>query len=154
MSSSLDLAGGPVGGVSHTAVQAVHSATTTTRQRAGRVTDSREAARGHGRTMTDDAAEEAADKAADGDRLLEGEDPQTPYLEDATHWVTVYSELLGVKRDLVGVSENRLPELSADARHEVAATDLVVLEAEMKRFSRRLSYWRERCVELGESSQG
>jgi len=104
--------------------------------------------------MTDDAAEEAADKAADGDRLLEGEDPQTPYLEDATHWVTVYSELLGVKRDLVGVSENRLPELSADARHEVAATDLVVLEAEMKRFSRRLTYWRERCVELGESSQG
>jgi len=36
----------------------------------------------------------------------------------------------------------------------VAATDLVVLEAEMKRFSRRLTYWRERCVELGESSQG
>jgi hypothetical protein len=102
----------------------------------------------------DEPAEEAAEKAADGDRLLAGEDPQTSYLEDATHWVTVYSELLGVKRDLVGAAEERLPELSAEARHEVAATDLVVLDAEMKRFSRRLAYWRERCVELGESSEG
>lgn len=102
--------------------------------------------------MTDEPAEEAAGKAADEDRLLEGENSHTPYLEDATHWVTVYSELLGVKRDLVGVSESRLPELSAEARQEVASTDLVVLDEEMKRFSRRLSYWRERCVELGGSS--
>ena len=45
--------------------------------------------------MGDDQAEEAADKAVDPDRLLEGEDPSTTYLDDATHWVTVYSELLG-----------------------------------------------------------
>jgi hypothetical protein len=104
--------------------------------------------------MTDEPAEEAAEKVADDERLLEGENPDTTYLEDATHWVTVYSELLGVKRDLVGVSELRLPELSADARHEVASTDLVVLDEEMKRFSRRLAYWRERCVVLGGSAPG
>jgi hypothetical protein len=103
--------------------------------------------------MTDEPAQEAAEKAADGDRLLEGENSETPYLDDAAHWVTVYSELLAVKRDLVGVAEDRLPDMAREARHEVAATDLVVLDAEMKRFSRRLAYWRERCVELGESSQ-
>jgi hypothetical protein len=103
--------------------------------------------------MGDEPAEDAADKAVDGDRLLEGEDPATPYLEDAAHWVTVYSELLSVKRELVGVSEERLPELPKEARHELASTDLVVLDAEMKRFSRRLAYWRERCVELGGGTQ-
>jgi hypothetical protein len=99
--------------------------------------------------MADDNADEAAENSVDGGRLLEGEDPNTVYLEDATHWVTVYSELLGVKRDLVGVAEGRLPDLPEDARQEVAATDLVVLDAEMKRFSSRLAYWRQRCVELG-----
>jgi hypothetical protein len=65
--------------------------------------------------------------------------------------VTVYNELLAVKRDLVGVTENRLPDMPKEARHEVATTDLVVLDAEMKRFSRRLTFWRQRCVELGDS---
>ena len=75
------------------------------------------------------------------------------YLEDATHWVTVYSELLGVKRDLVAVSESHLPEMPDEARRELASTDLVVLDAEMKRFSRRLEFWRARCVELGGNPQ-
>ncbi len=99
--------------------------------------------------MADDQAEEAAQKAVDDDRLLEGEDPKTTYLDDATHWVTVYSELLAVKRDLVGVVESRLPDMPDEARREVATSDLVVLDAEMKRFSERVEFWRERCVELG-----
>jgi hypothetical protein len=101
--------------------------------------------------MADDQTDEAAEKTVDPERLLEGEDPRTTYLDDATHWVTVYSELLAVKRDLVAVSEGKLPDLAKEARHEVATTDLVVLDAEMKRFSQRLSFWRERCVELGGS---
>jgi hypothetical protein len=96
-----------------------------------------------------DAPEEAGDKAVDDDRLLEGEDPKTPYLDDATHWVTVYTELLAVKRELVGVTEAQLPDMAVEARREVAATDLVVLDAEMKRFSRRLEFWRQRCLDLG-----
>lgn len=96
-----------------------------------------------------DDPEEAGEKAVDEDRLLDGEDPKTPYLDDATHWVTVYTELLGVKRELVAVSEAHLPDMADEARKEVANTDLVVLDAEMKRFSRRLEFWRLRCVELG-----
>jgi hypothetical protein len=96
-----------------------------------------------------DAPEEAGDKAVDDDRLLEGEDPKTPYLDDATHWVTVYTELLGVKRELVGVTEAQLPDMPVEARREVASTDLVVLDAEMKRFSRRLEFWRQRCLDVG-----
>jgi hypothetical protein len=100
-----------------------------------------------------DAAEDAGEKAVDEDRLLEGEDPKTPYLDDATHWVTVYTELLGVKRELVGVSEAHLSDMQEEARREVASTDLVVLDAEMKRFSRRLEFWRQRCLQLGGTPQ-
>lgn len=103
--------------------------------------------------MSADTAKDAAEKSVDPDRLLTGEDPDTPYLEDATHWVAVYTELLAVKRDLVGVSEERLGDLREEARREVASTDLVVLQAEMKRFSRRLSFWRSRCAEIGGSAQ-
>jgi hypothetical protein len=102
--------------------------------------------------MADERTEKAAAKAVDDERLLEGEDPGSPYLEDATHWVQVYGELLAVKRDLLGTAEKTLGVLEPEARREVASTDLVVLDAEMKRFSRRLTYWRERCVELGESA--
>ena len=102
--------------------------------------------------MAQDQANEAAAKAVDEDRLLEGENPDTTYLEDAVHWVTVYGELLRVKRELVGVTENRLPDLPAEARREVASTDLVVLDAEAKRFSERLTFWRQRCAELGGST--
>lgn len=100
-----------------------------------------------------DSPEEAGEKAVDEDRLLEGENSNTPYLDDATHWVTVYTELLGVKRELVGVTEAHLPDMQVEARREVASTDLVVLDEEMKRFSRRLEFWRNRCVELGGTPQ-
>lgn len=100
----------------------------------------------------DEAAHDAAHDSVDDDRLLEGEDPATTYLDDATHWVTVYSELLGVKRDLLGMTEESLEGLQPEARREIASTDLVVLDTEMKRFARRLEYWRQRCVELGGAS--
>ncbi|MBJ7608780.1 MAG: hypothetical protein JF887_05030 [Candidatus Dormibacteraeota bacterium] len=96
-----------------------------------------------------ESAREAAGKSVDEDRLLEGEDPKSRYLDDAAHWVTVYSQLLAVKSELLTASEVRLPALQPEARHEIASTDLVVLDAEMKRFSRRLGYWRQRCLELG-----
>ena len=100
----------------------------------------------------DEVAHEAAHDSVDGDRLLEGEDPRTTYLDDATHWVTVYSELLAVKRDLLGVTEASLEGMQPEGRRELASTDLVVLDTEMKRFARRLEFWRGRCVALGGAS--
>ena len=101
--------------------------------------------------MTDPRVERAAEQSVDEDRLLDGEDPSTPYYEDATHWMTVYGELLGVKRDLLRVVEDRLAGLHEAARKEVARTDLVVLDAEMRRFTERHSFWTRRCEELVEA---
>lgn len=104
--------------------------------------------------MTEERVEQAAEEAVDDDRLLEGENPSTQYLDDATHWMTVYGELLGVKRDLLAVIERRLTNLQEATRKEVARTDLVVLDAEMRRFAERHSYWARRCEELVESGRG
>ena len=41
--------------------------------------------------------ERAGEEAADPDRLLPGEDPASPYLDDAEKWVEVYEELLHFK---------------------------------------------------------
>jgi hypothetical protein len=35
-----------------------------------------------------------------------------------------------------------------DARSEVRHTDQLVLEAESRRFERRLTFWKKRCEEL------
>jgi hypothetical protein len=96
----------------------------------------------------DDRADEAADEAVDPDRLLEGEAADTTYLDDAAHWRQVYGELMTVKRDLLRVVEERLEELHGQARREVAHTDLIVLNAELKRFARRHDFWTRRCQEL------
>ena len=95
--------------------------------------------------------ERAGEEAADPDRLLPGEDPGTPYLDDAEKWVEVYQELLQFKQRLLGVAEDALKDLGdKPARKEVVDTDRIVLEAEVKRFQRRLAFWTERRSELGE----
>ena len=49
----------------------------------------------------EDMEKRAAQKSVDPDRLIEGEDPGTRYVEDAAHWITVYSELVLFKERLV-----------------------------------------------------
>jgi hypothetical protein len=91
----------------------------------------------------------AAEEAADLDRLLLGEDPKTKQLDDAEHWRRVYQELLDFKRDLLKSTYHGMAEMDLDdARTEVRRTDQLVLEAESKRFERRLSFWEKRRQEL------
>jgi hypothetical protein len=92
----------------------------------------------------------ASAAAVDPDRLLEGEDPTTRYVEDAAHWITVYSELVLFKERLVDTAAEALRNMTEmHARDEVSSTDLVVLTAERDRLRRRLDYWKERQRELG-----
>ena len=91
----------------------------------------------------------AARLSVDPDRLLDGEDPATRYIEDAAHWITVYSELMLFKERLVdSANESMRAMTEAHAREEVSRTDLLVLSAERDRLKRRLDYWKERQREL------
>jgi hypothetical protein len=93
-------------------------------------------------------ARSAALDAVEPERLLEGEDEDTAYVDDAVHWTKVYTELLDFKRSLLTLAEQRVPSMDDDAGLEVKETDLKVLKAEASRFERRLEVWQGRIREL------
>jgi hypothetical protein len=106
---------------------------------------------GEGKRMKDkeELDERAARRSVDPDRLLDGEDPGTGYIEDAAHWITVYSELVLFKERLVDSASEAMRNMTeSHARDEVGKTDLKVLTAERDRLKRRLDYWKERQREL------
>lgn len=60
----------------------------------------------------------------DGDRLLPGERPDTPHVEDAEHWEAVYTELLAFARTLD-------------------------IDSYVSQYERRLGFWQMRRHALG-----
>jgi hypothetical protein len=97
-------------------------------------------------------AQNAALDAVEPERLLDGEDEQTTYADDAVHWTKVYRELLEFKRSLLNLAEHRVNLMGDDAGSEVKDTDLKVLKAEAARFERRLAFWQVRTNELSRGS--
>lgn len=87
----------------------------------------------------------------DPHRLLRGEDPHTEYADDARHWIAVYRELLGFKRDVLGKVRDDMERISDSARSEVLDTDLPLMEAEARRFEHRIDFWEKRLRELERS---
>ena len=90
---------------------------------------------------------EAVDKMVDRERLLEGEDPDTTNRSEAVHWLWVYGELLGFKRDVTNEAETKASALPAAALEEVD-TDLTLLDAERRRLERRYRFWSARVERL------
>jgi hypothetical protein len=102
------------------------------------------------RKQGDKFLQREARRQVEPDRLLEGEDPDTKYVEDAAHWVTVYAELVLFKERLVDSAQGGLLDLSDPAaRQEATDTDLQVLLAERTRLHKRLEFWKLRQRELG-----
>jgi len=95
-----------------------------------------------------EAAQEAALGAVEPDRLLEGEDEHSVYVDDAIHWSKVYAELLDFKRSLLTVADQEVAAMDDHAASEVRQTDLKVLNAEAARFERRLRFWQQRTDTL------
>ncbi len=93
-------------------------------------------------------AQNAALDAVEPERLLDGEDEQTTYADDAIHWTKVYRELLDFKHSLLNVAEKSVASMEDDAGSEVKDTDLKVLKAEAARFERRLAFWQVRANQL------
>jgi hypothetical protein len=91
--------------------------------------------------------EAAVQHAGDPNRLLPNEDPQTVLAEDASHWRTVYRELLRFKEGLLSVADRGL----ADLEQELKVTDttaLALLRAQNQRLRHRLDFWERRLEEL------
>lgn len=93
--------------------------------------------------------EQAALDEVEPNRLLAGEDESTQHLDDALHWIKVYTELLDFKRKILNTTEDSVETMDPDASQEVTDTDLKALNAEALRFDRRLAYWRRRAAAMG-----
>jgi hypothetical protein len=91
---------------------------------------------------------DAALDAADPDRLLPGENPKSTSAEDASHWESVYAELVEFKYKMLAEANQGLEQMGKDARTEVAQTDTTVLEAELDRLRRRHDFWARRHKKL------
>ena len=87
--------------------------------------------------------------AVDPARLLPGENPRSRQPEDADHWLGVYTELLQAKAAMLAALNVRLVQMKEEAaRQEIGGTDAPLLEQELKRFQRRIDFWKERKAEL------
>jgi DNA-binding response OmpR family regulator len=83
------------------------------------------------------------------DRLLEGEDPGSLRPQDTRHWISVYREMISFKEDLLTRVSSDLMNVSAAAKVDLN-DDVKLIESQLKRYRRRLTYWVERQLELEE----
>ncbi len=83
------------------------------------------------------------------DRLLEGEDPDSLRPPDTRHWISVYREMIAFKDDLLERVNGDLVRVSPAAKTDLN-DDVKLIEAQLRRYRRRLNYWVERQLELEE----
>ena len=83
-----------------------------------------------------------------GERLMEGEDPRTTHVEDARHWVAIYTQMLEFKERILQRVREEARSLPEPAREFVGEDDVPLLEFERERVQRRLEFWRARHWEL------
>ena len=87
------------------------------------------------------------DMAGENSRGLQGEDLGTRHWEDARHWIGVYADLIRFKVGLLRRVQREVPKLPPVAR-EAAASDLAIIEGQMRGYQGRLDLWYHRLWEL------
>jgi hypothetical protein len=85
---------------------------------------------------------------------MPGEDPSTPYLKDAEHWIAVYSELYNFTVGIVDRFRSGMPDLQEPVQEYLRSHDVLVHETQIQRFATRIAYWRQRAVELRVTRDG
>lgn len=83
------------------------------------------------------------------DRLLEGEDPESLRPQDTRHWISVYREMIAFKEELLERVSGDLMHVSAAAKIDLN-DDVKLIDTQLKRYRRRLTYWVQRQLELEE----
>jgi hypothetical protein len=80
--------------------------------------------------------------------LQAGEDVETPYLEDAEHWVAVYRELVEFKLELLAQIDQHVEDAEHVHTEQEMGRDRRATELELERIQLHLAYWRQRREEL------
>lgn len=85
---------------------------------------------------------------APGGHLQAGEDVESPYLEDADHWVSVYQELVGFKHDLLREIEEHVAAADHVQAEQEMGRDRRAVVLELERIQLHLDYWAHRRDQL------
>jgi len=80
-------------------------------------------------------------------RLLDGEDPQTPFAQDARQWVTVYEQLFHFRSELLTGTRARIGTMLPAAQKELK-DELAIMLRESERLYERLRFWQLRAERL------
>lgn len=78
------------------------------------------------------------------EHLLPGEEPDSVFVDDAVHWISVYEELLGLTEEF---HESRA-DVSAEATQEADEVDQQALTDREHQYRRRLAFWQQRLRSL------
>ncbi len=95
--------------------------------------------------------ERALQRAADPQRLMEGEDPGTTLDEDARHWADVYAELIAFNQELLMAMGTVVGDGEVTIEH---TGNVGLLEAHLERLRYRLAFWQGRLTEGAGTSAG
>lgn len=93
-------------------------------------------------------AARTAPRGADLERTLVGENPATGSLKEARWWFKVYAELTELEEQLFNDLASNVGRMPRDARNEAMATNLPIIESQLRRFRHRRSYWSSRVKAL------
>jgi hypothetical protein len=94
------------------------------------------------------ASEKAAIESVSPGLLIPGEDPSSPYIPDAEHWIRVYSELYNFTVGILNRLRAEMVDLQQPSQEYLRSHDVVVHEGQVQRFAERLAFWNERLAQL------
>jgi hypothetical protein len=83
--------------------------------------------------------------AQEASQLMPGEDPHTIHLEDAEHWLAVYTELMAM---VASVVKTPPPPQPASPTPGPADDEMAFIQERLQALDDRLQFWRQRLVEL------
>lgn len=86
--------------------------------------------------------------AGELDRALPHEDLNSPYIEDAVHWLAVYEEMITFKDEMLRLLRVKGRYVDAAFANELRTVDIPFLEGERVRLERRRAAWKERHAQL------
>ena len=98
--------------------------------------------------MTTTEPEVTAGDPTDPQHLLPGEKHTSLLVEDAEHWIRVYSEFIRFKRELLSEIDNASGALADDIRAAASMNDIAQLRTQYDRLRGRLTFWQDRLAEL------
>lgn len=82
------------------------------------------------------------------EHLLPGEEPDSVYVDDAVHWISVYQELLGARHQLLEDLDRGVADSSPEAQRGLDEVDWPALAEQQQQHLRRLAFWRGRLQSL------